>query len=417
MLRGLVALAGAVMVGLCVGQLDIVASAEGRLVPRTLVKIVQPAEGGVVTEILVAEGADVVAGEPLIRLDARIAEADVRALRAEHAHRQLQVRRIDAELAESALAREPGDPEPAFLEALARWQANLRSHRDAVAQAVAQIERLAQEHRAASEVEAKLARTAPIVRSAAARYETLRREGFVSELVALDRERERIERDQDLRAQAHTVRALEASLAQAQRQLEQTVSDRRRALHAERADASAHVARLREEVDKQRVRRERIDLRAPQSGTVKALATQTVGSVVAPGTVLVTLVPAGEPLEAEVRVRNEDAGFVRAGQRAQVKVAAFPFQKYGLLEARVVRVGPDAEDATANRGSGEAVAPAGDYRARVALDAQSLAYEGTRLALASGMAVVAEIHLGRRPVLDYVLGPLRKAWHESARER
>jgi hemolysin D len=150
---------------------------------------------------------------------------------------------------------------------------------------------------------------------------------------------------------------------------------------------------------------------------VKDIATRTIGAVVTAGTVLVTLVPSAEPLEAEVLVRNDDAAFVRVGQRVQLKVAAYPFQKYGLVEATVLRVGPDSIDAANGRSAAEEPAGGGGYRARIGIDRPSLVFDGERLPMMSGMAVAAEIHLGRRPVLDYLLAPVRKAWHESARER
>lgn len=416
----LLALLAGTTVAVATGRVDVVAVADGRLVPRTLVKIVQPAEAGVVREILVDEGALVVAGQPLLRLDSRLADADARLLRREAAQRALDLRRIEAELADAPLVRHPGDPAEAFEQAHAQHRANRLAHADAMAQAESAVARLTQEIAAAREVERKLARTVPMVQTVASRYESLRAEGFVSELAALERERERVEREQDHAAQAHTVRSLEAALAQARRARDAARSTYRRALATERAAALAQLARAREELDKQLVRLDRIDLVAPEAGTVKEVAVRTRGSVVAAGTVLVTLVPAGEALEADVVVANDDAGFVRAGQRAEVKVAAYPFQKYGLLPAEVLRVAADADDPQPGAGRsaapGERSAPAG-YRARLALAAHSLAFDGTRLPLAAGMLVSSEIHLGRRPLLDYLLAPVQKAWHEAARER
>ena len=401
--------------GIAVGRLDVVAIAEGRLVPRTLINVVQPAEAGVLRELLVEEGAAVVHGQVLMRLDARVAEADLRAQRAAVADRLIQLRRIDAELGDVPLAPDDGDPPEAFRRALLQHGANRAAHRDAVALATTQVARVSQELAAALEIERKLDRTVPIAQTMAARYERLRSDGFVSELFALERERDRIEREQELKAQRHQVRALRASLEQAERQLDQVRSSAHRQLHAERAEAASQLSRLREDLDKLLVRHEQIELVAPAAAIVKDIGTRTVGAVVAAGTVLITLVPTAEPLEAEVLLRNEDAAFVRPGQRVQVKIAAYPFQKYGLLDASVLRVGPDSTEAAGR--SPEERGVAGAYRARIALARQSLEHDGDRLPLASGMAAVAEIHLGRRPVADYLLGPVQKAWHESARER
>jgi len=413
MLAMLAVLAGA----LFAGRVDVVVVAEGRLVPRTLLKVVQPPDAGIVREVLVDEGADVVAGQPLFRLDARVAEADLRAHRIDLAQRMLHVRRVDAELEGGPLHPLPGDPDELFARAVAQLNANRAALADAVANARGQVARIEQELAAATEVESKLLRTVPIAQTMAVRYDRLRQEGYVSELFALERERDRIEREQDLRAQRHTVSALRASLDQALRQHAHVVSNHRRQLHAERADASAQLARSREELDKQLVRREHVELAAPHAGVVKEVAVRTPGTVVAAGTVLLTLVPAGDALEADVLIRNEDAGFVRAGQRSQLKIAAYPFQKYGLIEAEVIRIGPDATDVTQSRGSNDETPPVGAYRARLAIPAQSLAFEGTRLALTSGMLASAEIHLGQRALLYYLLAPVQKAWHEAARER
>jgi HlyD family secretion protein len=282
-----------------------------------------------------------------------------------------------------------------------------------LAQENAAADRLAQELGAARVAERKLERVVPIVRSAAQRFAQLHAEGFASELAALEREREHIEKAQDLEAQWHAVAALAAGATQAQRRVAQVTSGYRAQLLAERSQAEAEMARLVEALARQMHRADRIELRAPQAGIVKDVATHTPGAVVGAGTLLVTLVPAGEELVAEVLVRHEDAGFVRPGQEARVKLASYPFQKYGTIEGRVVHVAADAIEPTADRA---ASAPSG-YRARIALASQALRTEDSSMALASGMLVVAEIRLGERRVIEYLLSPLQKAWHEAARER
>src|SRR5258708_16605063 len=96
------------------GHLDIVASADGKLVPQTYLKLVQPADAGIVKEILVHEGERVTAGQVLLRLDAQDAEADAARLGTDLALRSLQLRRIDAELTGRRLQREKGDPPDLF---------------------------------------------------------------------------------------------------------------------------------------------------------------------------------------------------------------------------------------------------------------------------------------------------------------
>ena len=409
------------VVWLVFGRLDVVAVANGKLAPRTSVKIVQPADAGRVAEIAVTEGESVLAGQVLLRLDPDIHEAETRALRGELAQRSLQLRRIDAEVGDTALVRIPDDPEQPFVRVDAQFRANRAAYADALAQETSAVARIGQELRAATAVRDKLQRTVPIYTTMAERYATLRREGFASELFALERERDRIEKEQDLAAQEHTVDGLRANLAQAERRLAQVTSSYRQQLHAERAQVTAQKARLDEDLAKQLYRATSVELRAPQAGVVKDLATHTQGTVVSPGTILLTLIPAGEELQADVLVRNLDVGFVRIGQSARVKVATYPFQKYGILDGVVVHVSPDASDAPANRRDSteeEAATPMPNaYRARIALNAQSLPFDGRALQLVSGMQVDAEIRLGERTLLEYLLGPVQRAWHDAARER
>src|SRR5204863_8364107 len=115
----------------------------------------------------------------------------------------------------------------------------------------------------------------------------------------------------------------------------QISADYRRSLQTERIDTAAQYERASQELAKIAHRHELLELRAPQAGIVKDLATHTAGTVAAPGTILMTLVPEGDKLVAEVWLSNQDVGFVRPGQEAKLKLSAFQFQKYGLLRGSV----------------------------------------------------------------------------------
>ena len=188
-------------------------------------------------------------------------------------------------------------------------------------------------------------------------------------------------------------------------------------------EIAAQLETAAQELAKHSHRRGLLELRAPQAGIVKDLATHTTGTVAAPGTILMTLVPEGDRLVAEVWVTNDDIGLVRPGHEAKLKLAAFQFQKYGLLAGRVLHVNADATEAPSSNTRSDALTgrdrPMGplSFRAVVELGSQQLAAEGRRYPLQAGMQVTSEIHLGTRSVLEYVLSPVQKAFHEAARER
>ena len=254
-------------------------------------------------------------------------------------------------------------------------------------------------------------------------FEKLEQEGYAGRIMVTDKTRERIEKAQDLKTQEFTIRSNRALIEQSERKIAQITADYRRQLQAERLDTSAQAVKLREELAKQAHRSELLELRAPQSGTVKDLATHTVGTVASPGTILMTLVPQGDSLVAEVWVGNQDVGFVREGQKVKLKLAAFQFQKYGMLEGIVRQMSADATEAPSANTRSDALGgrdrPMGPlaYRARVELKSQDLVVDGEKYPLAAGMQVSGEINLGTRTILEYVLSPVQKAWQEAGRER
>jgi hemolysin D len=411
------------------GRLDVIASAEGRLVPRTYLKIVQPADAGIVKEILVHEGETVSAGQVLLRMDPQDAQADANALATALALKSLQLRRIDAELAGRALKRAQSDPPELFERVNAQFEDHRRADADALGQARQALRQAQEDLQAGLDTLEKLRKTDPLLKAQADSYTDLGREGYAAQVLVDEKKRAYVENEQDLRAQESKVGSLQAAVEVAGEQLHEVTSKYRSDLQNERVDAQGEYAKLQQEMIKQTHRAELLELRAPQSGVVKDLATHTVGTVVSAGTVLLSLVPENEPMMAEVTVRNEDVGFVHPEDPVEVKLAAYPFQKYGMLHGEVVRLSPDASDADASdarAASRSQIGPSGDlpsgspshgYRALVRLDSQSVQRGRLRLGLLAGMQVIAEIKEGRRSVLEYLLSPVQKTIQESGHER
>lgn len=403
------------------GRLDIVAVAEGKLIPESYLKIVQPAEGGIVTDILVHEGESVNAGQVLMRMDSLVTEADARSIEAEYQRKRLTLRRITAELSGVPFSREPDDP-PALAEEI---EAQYRANRDAFEAGLAEerswFVKARQELAAAEQVKEKLENTLPHYREQSRAFAKLAKDGFAGPLLASDKKREYLEKEQELKTQGFVVESARAGMQQSGKKIAQIESDYRRQLHAERGEIQGQFDKLAQDARKQAYRHRLQELKASQDGVVKDIATHTSGAVVQPGTVLLSLVPKDENLRAEVWVGNEDIGFVRTGQPVKLKFAAYPFQKYGMVEGTVEHVGADADDTDIAgrsaqydpRRSGRPLA----YKALVRLKRMDLKVDGERFALSAGMQTNAEIWLGDRTVLEYLLSPVRKAWHEAGRER
>lgn len=149
-------------------------------------------------------------------------------------------------------------------------------------------------------------------------------------------------------------------------------------------------------------------LRAPEAGVVQQLQANTIGGVVEPAAPLMVLVPQGGDLILEVRVLNKDIGFVREGQTVEVKLEAYPFTRYGVVDGVVEHIGKDAVDVE-NEGL--------IFPARVRLLQPSIDLGGRRTALAPGMAATAEIRTGSRRIIEFLLSPLQRRAAEAERER
>jgi len=399
------------------GRLDIVAVAQGKLVPLSRIKIVQPAEAGVVKQILIQEGETVKRGQVLMRMDAVLSDADAQSLHGEILRHVLTLRRIDAELAGKPLARQTSDPADIFDQVLNQYGANRLAYQSTLDEQQSVLDKSAQDLASARETLSKLQQVLPHYREQEAAYAQLGRDGFAGKLMVADKQRERIETEQDLKAQAFAIRSAEAAMQQAELRMTQISAEYRRTLQAERAVSAAQTDKLRQDLAKQQHRQALLELRAPQDGVVKDLATHTVGTVTSPGTVLLTLVPQMEPLQAEVWISNEDIGFVRPSQPVKLKLGAYTFQKYGMLRGKVSQVSADASEVPVSHSATAEAAPRLAYKAVVALGSQRLVADGKAHTLAPGMQVSAEILLGTRTVLEYVLSPIRGAFQQAARER
>ena len=369
-----------------VGKVDVVAVAQGKLVPQSYLKIVQPAEAGIVKEILVKEGDTVAQGQILMRMDAQIQESDTKMVEVELKQRALQLRRIDAELSGTPLVMKAGDDANQFRQIQSQYQSHRQAFEDAVAQEQALLAKATEDYQGARQTETKIRQVLPAYQEQEAAWQKLHKDGYAGRLLVLEREKDRIEKEGDLKTQAFAVESLKASIAQSQKRLAQITSNYRQQLHNERVEAQGQLDKLQQEVAKQRHKQTLLELRASQAGKIKDVATHTIGSVVSPGTILITLVPIDEPLQAEVMINNDDVGFVHEGQHVKVKLAAYPFQKYGMVDGTVTHVSADATDGQGqgkqnqtnpgSNGNDNSNLNMAGYKAIVTLNAQSLKASG-----------------------------------------
>lgn len=395
-----------------IGELDQVAVAEGRLVPSGRLRSVEAAEQGVIRAIHVHEGQHVNAGDVLIELDPTIANADASSAKSELSTAALTRARDNALLAYSngraSSMLPPRGAAPQAVEAEQQLVA-ARIHEYEAKRASLEQRRAGAEAaaRSAQAEITKLERTLPILKEQRDSQRELESQGFGARQKRLQAEQAYVSAEQDLEAQRAKYEEAKAQVGSIAREVAQTREEFVGRAAQERAEAEGVVATRGEAVKKAAERQSLHKLTAPVSGTIQEVSVTTIGEVPEVGKPLITIVPDGEALVAEALLMNRDAGFVRAGMPAAIKLEAYPFTRYGTLKGIVEHVSPDA---TVDQKRG-LVFP---LRVRVS---GGIVVDGKRVTLTSGMAVTVEVVTGRRRVIDYLWSPVAKAMSEAGRER
>jgi len=399
------------------GMVDMVAVAPGKVIAADKAKVIQPAETAVVKRIFVTDGQHVKAGEVLVELEAaatataaesaRIREGLV-AARLESA-RYDALARAASGIGQLAALVPPADVPKQIVDSESRaMQSQYQEHRARLAALDAEIAKRVAELASSKELVAKLAQTVPIAQRRAEDYKNLVKQNFVSQHGYLDREQARIEQERDLAFQEAKGRELAAAVEEARKRRESMLAEFGRSMINAKVDADKRAALLEQELIKARTREQQQTLTAPVDGTVQQLAVHTVGGVVTPAQALMVIAPSDYQPEIEAVLENKDVGFVKVGQRVEVKVETFPFTRYGTLPGTVSLVSSDAVP-DEKRGL--------IFQARVKLEKATLRVDERDVMLTPGMAVSAEIATGRRSVMEFILDPIRKTIGEGLRER
>lgn len=414
------------------GSVDIIATATGRIIPSGQVKLIQPFEIGVVKAIHVSDGDHVKAGDILIELDPTTDRADQERIARDLVQAEIEAARLSAELSGNPDSFVPPEgAEPMVVESAKRQlAAELSAQRAKVEGIDRQIAEKTAERDEAKSAIAKVEASLPIATRRAEIYQKLEKNEYSSKVAALEAQQQLVEAQHNRALAQHQLEAAEAAIAA----LRQERAGAEAEFHGKALDELAKARQKAAEQQQEQVKATKKiglqSLTAPVDGTVEQLSVHTIGGVVTPAQALMVIVPDGSKLQVEAMLPNRDVGFVHAGQPAEVKVEAFTYTRYGLLQGRVDSVSRDAvhggardesadhsdrdTDKTRNR---EADRGGSVYVARVTLEKTTVDTEDGEKLLEPGMAVTAEIRTGKRRVIDYLLSPLMRYKHESFRER
>ena len=397
------------------GRIDIVAVANGKISTEGSTKIIQPAVSGVVTNINVHEGQRVKKGETLLALDKTTAEKDVAT-----ANQSLNTARVERDILRRLAVggntddiinnADLPDEAKAMLRQFASSQTALSAARQQAVNST--ISNYQQQLQFNQQAKNQLETNAQNLKNREAEIEKQLPNANPVDKLRLQNELSNIDQritsaDSAVLGQNQQLLQSQSALAQAQNQSQTQNAETNSAFSNQIIAAEKRIIELENNLVKARQVLAQTTIAAPVDGTVLSLTVKTIGGVVNAGQQLAQIVPEKVSLYVDAALDNQDVGFVKSGQRVVVKVATYPFQRYGYLEGTVENISPDAIQDD-KKGL--------IYKAKIKLNDEKSSKQN-QLKLLPGMSVSAEITTGQRRIIEFFLDPLMTKADESLKVR
>ncbi|WP_207478715.1 HlyD family type I secretion periplasmic adaptor subunit [Arenibaculum pallidiluteum] len=393
-------------------ELNVTSTAPGDVVPLSYNQSVQHFEGGIVREILVAEGDAVRAGQALVELDETKTRAELDELQVRLSSLRVDIARLEAEVAGRETVVFPTDLLTEKAELTAHARELFRARRERLASDV-EIQRqdIAQREQEVAQVRARIAgaqTTLGLIREQLSISDTLLKREITNRMRHIDLLRDEVTVSSGIASDRAAVLRAEAALSEARSKLlwiaRKYEEEARSALDEARrnhSELSQRLARFQDNLA-------RSTMRAPVDGIVKTLAVSTRGAVVKPGETVVELVPRDGKLVVDAHLPVQDIGYVQPGQPVVVTLAGGDASRFGHIEGHVLTISPDTL-------LDEKKQPY--YKVRVELPSRTFQYGGNKYEISPGVKVVCSILTGTRTILGYVFSPLFSGFGRALQER
>lgn len=389
-----------------------VVNASGEVIPEGNVHTIQHLEGGIVETVNAKEGDRVERGQPILQLRPNLVGSQydamtqkLRALTLQQAQLQASIK---GESTLGAAGRTPGSGEKVQVAQENLLRSRLANTGDQMATVEAQIAQKKAEISRADEQERRFLVEQELLQEQVNMYESLVASGAASRLTVVNARRELAASNTRL-ADLRGSRAISVKLLmEAEAKLRSLRSGLRLEENSKIAELVNEEAIVSEDIKKVRNQLERTRIVAPVTGTVHDMKFLNPSSVVAPGAVVASIIPDGTNRIVEARVRPTDIGFVKQGQKAEIKLQPYDSSIYGSVPGIVTSISPTTFQDPDDRQY--------YYRVRIALERQYVDQAKEKFPILPGMTVIADIQGPKRSVLRYLFQPITRTINSAFRE-
>lgn len=391
--------------------LDEVTRGEASVIPSSRIQAIQNLEGGILSEIMVKTGSIVEKGDIILRIDNSVAKSTFREEKTRYNNLRAKIVRLDAEAADKELVF----PEDLIKEAPAavdfeKTQYLINKERKSAESSVLGS-RTSQRRQEVQEMKSRQTQLE-------SQLATLKQEyGITQPLVAqgIMPQLDLIRLQGQIAETEGEIRTIKLSIPRAQNAVQEAEQQIKESKMVGRSESSKELSQMRAEVDSLREamtagedRFKRTEVTSPVKGTVKEIFISTVGGVIQPGEKIMEIVPLGDTLLIEAKVKPSDIAFIRPEQEAMIKITAYDFSVYGGLKGIVEQIGAD----TITDEEGNSF-----YRVYLRTKETALVHNGKELPIIPGMTASVDILTGQKSVFDYLMKPILKAKSNALRER
>ena len=392
-------------------SLDEVTRGTGRIIPSTQVQVIQNLEGGILAEILVAEGGLVEKGQPLLRLDDIRFSSSFNETQIKYYELLADIARLTAQAHQKPLQipKEVVEKSPELSRnAKLLYDSEISKLKTSTQILKHQVSQKEQELIELNANRNRIFRSYSLLKQELTMSEPLVAEGAMSEVEILRLRRSVNDVYGELSSAKLAIPRIQAAIDEAKQKIEEQRASFHTNALVELNKNKAELKRSSETILALKDRVNRTLVTSPVKGTIKRLKVNTIGGVIQPGMDLLEIVPLEDQLLIEAQIRPADIAFLHPGQKAIVKLTAYDFSIYGGLQAKLEHISADSIIKENDQSY---------FLIRLRTEKNYLEKNGRELNIIAGMTADIDILTGKKSVLDYILKPILKAKENALRER